>query len=130
MFADLKYEDNITLFFAVYLISLSLNWDLTSIKASFNDIDFKKFCFGNKFVSTADRANVFENLTFSFAFSARLLHLHLHRTHLNHLESLSTSVTLWTGLLFATLSASSMACIAVNVSPDVLFLLSASVAFK
>lgn len=67
-------------------------------------------------MTSTDRADVLEYFTSTFASSASILDLHLHRSHLHNFIYNSVPVTLRASFLFAAFSTSTMASFTVDIS--------------
>lgn len=101
---------------ADYLLSFASIVDSVARFGSLYHIDFEDLSVLDELVASADRADVFEYFASSLALPAGLFHLHSHRSHLNVLHHLASTVTLRARLLVTAFSSSAVTGGAVPIS--------------
>ena len=125
----LESNNDVALEHVWYLLSLTLEDYLLPVCHSLRDVYLESFWLHLDFAPLASGTVFLIGAPFTFAFIARLLHLHLHKAHVLDNFDLSRALALWTGLGFAALSTRTFAFGAVDVPLHCEFLANAIVQF-
>ena len=118
MLSLLQLKHNVRLDHVKHLFSLSFELDLVSSRHAGHDFDDKLSALLHDSLALAVLAVLFVNPSLALAVAARLLHLHLHESHLDVLHSHALPVALRTHLLLAAFCAGAFALLAVHIPVD------------
>ena len=112
-----------------YLLTNAFVHNLLTVSHALRDVNIENLWLLNNFLSFAQVAVLLIDSTFALALITRLLHLHLHESHILDHFDLTSSFTLSTILRLSAFSATALAFAAVDVPLDRELFLSSIVYF-
>lgn len=124
----LNNKCDITLNLVVNLLSLTLKNNCIAIFHSFFHIYFEYFLLINKTMVTSVTMFL-KSLALAITLGAMLLHIHLHKAHIDHLVDNSSALTLGTHFQFSTFSTCAFAMFTIHFSFNTNWWMSSQVQF-
>ena len=115
----LQHDNDVALQHIWHLFTLSLEDDPLLVSHAFRDVNCDRLLVLDDFFALAGFAVFLVDLTTSCTLVARLLHLHLHESHVLGHRNLAFSLALGALLLLAALGTGALALAAVDVAIDV-----------
>lgn len=123
------HESDVALDLVRNLFPLPLKSNLVSILHAALNVNPKSFFLLNQLVTPADGAHMGKHLSFAPALATRLLHLHLHHSHVDVLSYMPLSMAHRARLEVTAFSARPLASLAINVARNCVLCCRTSIQF-